>query len=149
MDCNIRTATQNDMEQILIMAKCFWSYTDFEESFCAESAAKYADISLDQGLLSVIEKDGELIGMVSAIAAPLLGNAVAMLAQEICYWIDQAHRSEGLSKALLAHLEQSAKKAGVKYLTMTAIKAGTPEIAKKIYIDRGYSELETNFIKVL
>lgn len=145
----IREATQDDIEQILIMCAHFWENTDYEEEFNAEDTRVMVQSALSQGLLAVAEVEAGVIGFVAGIKGPLMANHSVLTGTELAWWIEPEHRKGRLGIDLMLYIESLARIQGVKYWNMISMESSNPEVANRIYKRLGYIKSETSFTKVI
>lgn len=144
----IRSATIDDIDQILVMSAHFWEQTIYEEPFVYEDTRIMVEVSLDHGLLAVADLDG-VVGFVAGVKAPLLGNHTVLTGTELAWWLEPEHRKGRLGIDLMLYIEKLAKMQGIKYWNMVSMESSSPEIANKIYGKLGYSKTETSHTKVI
>lgn len=145
----IRAGQKSDIPAIVTMASEFWGHTIYTEPVCPESVSLMANHCIDNGLMSVLEIDGEVVGFASGVKGPLLGNNSVMAGTEIAWWVDPDHRSGKNGVALLKHIEGLAKEAGIKYWNMAYMESSMPEQIKSIYEKLGYQQTEVIYSRVL
>lgn len=72
-------------------------------------------------------------------------NTGELIATELFWFVDASARGRGIK--LLNAFEKWAKKEGCKKTIMVHLSDSIPEEVKKIYIRKGYIELETHYMK--
>ena len=144
----IRLAEDKDLDSILRMAADFWLQTQFNEPFEAEHTRHYVQMAFDQGLLAVVEIDGENVGFCAAIKSFILGSTKAYGATELAWWLDPEHRKGKNGIALLLFMEGLVKEQGIKYWTMVSMQSSMPEQVGRMYERMGYVHSETSYTKV-
>lgn len=145
----VRLGTESDFESIIDMADSFWLNTIYKEDFCRDTVWAMLKLCLDQQLLSVIENDGELVGFACAIKGGLLANNEVYAGTELAWWVEPDHRGGRNGIALLKHLEDLARKAGIKYWNMAYMESSMPKIIEEIYKKLGYVVNEVIYTKIL
>jgi GNAT superfamily N-acetyltransferase len=144
-----RKATEADIPYVTVLGEEFWSTTAFEEESDTTSIYNAAKECFRQGLLAVLEEDGEVVGFVAGLAHPLLGNNKVKAGGELAYYIDPDFRKGRGAIELMKQIETQAKDIGVKYWTMVSMECSHPEVAESIYTRLGYNKFETSFTRIL
>jgi len=146
----VRSGTELDFESIIDMADSFWLNTIYKEDFCRDTVWVMLKLCLDHQLLSVIElEDGKLVGFACAIKGGLLANSEVYAGTELAWWVDPDHRGGRNGIALLKHLEELARKAGIKYWNMAFMESSMPKVIEEIYKKLGYVVNEVIYTKIL
>ncbi len=145
----IRAGTEDDYDAITSMAEEFWQYTIYDEKFCPDTVRAMTALCDEQGLLSVLQVGGKVVGFACGVKGPLLANSEVLSGTEIAWWVDPAHRSGRNGIALLKHIERLAKKAGIKYWNMAYMESSMPEEIKSIYERMGYKRSEVIYTRIL
>lgn len=145
----IRNGEYKDLPRIVEMAREFWSHTIYDEEYCPDTVYVMAELSLNQGLLSVLEVDGIARGFACGIKGPLLANSEVFTGTELAWWVDPEYRQGKNGIGLMEHLENQAKEVGIKYWNMAYMESSMPEVIKGIYKKMGYTKVESTYMKVL
>ena len=145
----IRSGEEKDLDSIVNMAEEFWKHTIYDEPFCDESVKKMALMCMSQGLLSVLEIAGKVVGFACGLKGALLGNNSVTSGSELAWWVDEDHRQGKNGIALLRHIEGLAKDAGIKHWNMAYMESSMPESIKTIYERMGYTKTEIIYSRVL
>lgn len=146
----IRAAKESDFGQILILCREFWRHTIFNhEPFEDDHALEMVKMSLDHGLLAVLEINNEIVGFVMGIKSYLVASTSALTGIEIAWWVNEDHRKNKNGIKLLLFIEDLAKKQGIKYWNMVAMESCNPEVARQIYGKLGYKMTESTYTKEL
>jgi GNAT superfamily N-acetyltransferase len=145
----VREGSLNDLQAIVGMAAEFWCHTIYDEPVCDKSVEGMAMLCIDQGLMSVLTSDDEVVGFACGVKGPLLGNNEVSTGTEIAWWVDPEHRHGRNGIALLKHIEGLAKLAGIKYWNMAYMESSMPEQVKAIYEKMGYRKTEVIYSRVL
>lgn len=147
---NVRPAVDSDIPVIVRMGRSFWAQTFFSEiPYCPDSIAYQCRLMMEYRLLLVGEINGDVIGAVGALAAPLYGNMDYLVASELFWYVEPECRNTGIGKLMLDGIERAAKARGVHSFSMMALEAVEPEKAAAIYRRLGYVATEHAFSKVL
>jgi len=144
----IRTATEQDFEQILDMSARFWLETQFDEPFERDHTLNMVNMAFDHGLLAVVEIEGRCVGFCAAIKSFILGSTKAMCATELAWFVYPEHRGGKNGVALLQFMEGLVKEQGIKYWTMITMVSSMPEQVGRMYEKLGYVRSETCYTKV-
>ena len=145
----IRQATNEDILDILLMAKEFWQVAPFAEEFCPNQTQKMIELSLSHGLLAVAEDKDEVCGFISAIKGPLLCSTQSLIATELAWFVKPKKRGKLHGIELLKFLERLCIEQDVKYLIMLYMEESMPEQVKRMYLEMGYTLQESSYRKVL
>lgn len=145
----VRDGKPYDLDTVTDMSRQFWKLTAYTEPFDAAHARAMAEAALEHGLLAVLEVEGQVRGFCAALKFPLLANAATLQATEIAWWVDPDARQGRNGIALMKHMEDLCRDQGVKYLNMVVMESCNPEVGAAIYEARGYSKLETTYMRVL
>src|SRR5690606_18055436 len=117
--------------------------------YCPDSAAATCAQCLAQGLLLVAEIDGQLVGFIGAIAAPMPLQRAVPVAAEQFWWVEEAARGSGAGRLLLEGIEDAARQLGLRYLAMAAFEGLKIESVARLYARTGYVASERTFVKRL
>lgn len=148
----IRTARIEDCAEIARLGRIFhaeaaWGdVAEFIEDDC-QKTLEHLCASPD-GILLVLERDGQITGMAGGLCSPLYFNFAHKTGQELFWWVSPDERgSSGLR--LLDALEDEARARGCLSWAMIALDKVAPERTSRIYERRGYRASERTFIKRL
>lgn len=148
----IRPAVPDDAEVLLDMGQAFHAEAGYADrfDFVPGDFAVALDAMSDAGLLLVAEKDGQVVGMAGADAAPLIFNRSVRIGREAFWYIQPAHR-KGIGRELLSALECAAKSYGAAIFDVVAEDGeGKRGVAlARLYRAASYSPAESVFRKVL
>jgi len=152
----IRTATMDDIPQIVEMAKRFYAYSPYPVIYgnlSKEQAAGiaivsmqgYAECGITPGVMLVAEDDGVIVGMLAMHIDPAT-YAPEVCAAESAWWVDQTHAGLGIYPALVDRAEQEAKARGATVSAMGVMgkKSGA---AVKMLKKRGYTKSHVVMMK--
>lgn len=147
----IRPARPEDAPVIAALGAQFhaeagWAdIVDYVAADCEKSLAHL--IAADDGILIVLERDGEIAGFAGGMASPIYFNFAHKTGQEFFYWIRPGMRGDGLR--LLEALEDEARAIGCKSWVMISLDKVSPEQTGRLYERRGYRASEHTYIKRL
>ena len=100
--------------------------------------------------LLVAETDsGEIVGTTAGVLFPLWCNKEHITGQEMFWYVDPAHRRTRAGGLLFKALEEWAKGAGARSFSMSSIASKHQKRVNQVYEKRGYTAMETTFIKEL
>jgi GNAT superfamily N-acetyltransferase len=146
----IRASVPDDLPKLLEMGRAFNEEAGYSESVPFDEstfAALVAGLAL-AGLLFVVEKGGEVIGMAAADVAPSICNRNVRIGREAFWYVEPNHR-KGIGKKLLSALEWAAKNHGATFFDVVA-EVGKRDLAlARIYEAAGFSPSERTFRKRL
>lgn len=145
----IRNGEHTDVPAIVDMAREFWSHTVYEDPYDPESVARMATLCIDQGLMSIAQIGGCIVGFACGIMGGLLGNGSVRTGTEVAWWLNPEHRNGKVGILLLKHLEDRARDAGIKYWNMAYMMSSMPEQVESIYQRLGYTKTEVIYSRVL
>ena len=146
----IRVGTIEDFEDVIEIVSGFWLHTQFkDEEFCGDTTWAMLKHCEKDGLLSVVEIGGEIVGFGCSVKGGLVCNASIYQATELGWWVNPEHRGGRNAIALLKHMEGQAVKAGVKYFSMVYMETSMPDTVRGIYERMGYNKAETVYTKVM
>lgn len=149
----IRSARPDDIPALLEMGRRFFDASGYAEltSYDPASFAETLTSVMESpiGCLLIAERNGEPAGFCCAIAFPFFFNKGGVNAQELFWWVDEAHRGSGIGAAMLVALEQWAESVGAKSLMMLSLASLDPESVARMYTKAGYRPAEQTFIKRL
>lgn len=142
----IRKTEEKDFLDILYLCELFWDETEYNDVFDPNYCYEVIHTCYQQGLSAVIDKGG-VVGFISGIAVPLLGNGQSRMAVEQGFYILPEHRGSGLK--LLRFYEKLVREQSVKYSVLTCLQSCEPDKAQKLYEHEGYHLSERNYLKVM
>jgi len=145
----VRDGTAEDLPAVVEMAREFWTHTMYEEPFDADYVAFMAAMSIEHGLLAILEVDGVIEGFTAGLKSPLLACAAVLSGTEIAWWVNPEARKGRNGIALMQHIEKMARAQGVKYWNMIVMESCQPEVGAAIYTRLGYKKSETSYTRVL
>lgn len=119
-------------------------------AFCAHLGEAGDDHSMVLTAKSLIDSEDSILlmddgAMAAALVYPHFFNTDVKIAQELFWWVDEDRRGTGVAIRLLNGLEDWARGAGAKSLTMISMGGGVGEIYKR----RGYRPFEETYVREL
>jgi len=145
-DYNLRLATQEDVLNIVIIAKeAYLEATDTEAySFDPQKILSLAQNSIekDDFLVLILEKDGEVVGYFFGMVTECF-FAVERQSVNLSWFISKSHRSLKNALSILKVYEDWSKKSGAVVTNMVDIKLNSDKIFKRL----GYTLTENTYVK--
>lgn len=150
MAVEIRPATVDDVDGIVEMARKFYETTDYASLCPMEDiqAAGLACLLIDSGVMIVVERDGELIGMAGLHIEPFTFNPTITMATELVYWLNPEARGGMIAAHLLEAITEECKASGCDVIRMMTLRTSPPQAAA-LYDRYGYTPSENVFTKRL
>ena len=145
----IRHATPVDIPRILEMAERFINNSAYSNvlTFRVEALERLADVVVGQlgaVLIATVPAGGSVaMFVVVALEDPLTGDRYA---EEVAWWVEPEHRGGLIGPRLLAAAETWARENKCPVLRM---RAPVGSDVGAFYLRRGYTEVETIYVKVL
>lgn len=146
----IRQAEPKDMPAIIEMGEAFFAEAGWaaRAEFCRDSFTETATTMMRNGILLVVDRNGEAVGMAAAVSSPAYWNRKVFIGQELWLYCKPAHR-KGVGAELLRQLESAAKARNVQFFGMVAEHGLRHEALAQVYKRAGYSLAEHTFCKAL
>lgn len=146
-----RLAVPSDIPRLVEMAAAFVDYAGFEAMGFPFAPVKTATLMAElmaspKALLLVGGSDGEVRGMIGALAYPMFFSE-GLMAQELFWWAEPA--TPGLGDRLLEMAERWAALKGCGSLSMVALSERRGRAVGRRLKSRGYVRMEERFIKRL
>ena len=144
----VRLATTDDIPSLLDLFDRFHAYAGADKGlpYDRESMADYVTIMLHvtTSAIFVIEEGGKIVGSICGLLHPWYGDMRVRMVMENWFWVDPgSNRARELEDAITCW----AKENGASRLIMVSIASEREEAVKRYYRMRGYSYLESHFIK--
>lgn len=144
----IRTIEAGEVKRLVDLGAEFYAESGLPGSFIPDVFTAFWTrfIESNVGEIFVIEERGHFLGTLGALYAndP---NDGALVANEFFWYVTKEARKNGLR--LLDAYEESARARGAKRMSMVHLSNLAPDTLKKLYLRRGYRELETHYMKGL
>lgn len=147
---SIRNATHDDIPRIVEMAGRFYETTAYAEQvpMAKESAAGLAILTMESGVMLVVECDKAVVGMACLFVDRFTFNINRTVAHELAYWIEPEHRGGMLAARILKAIEAACLERGVDWIHMAHLPT-SPEMTGQLYERFGYTCSGTNYMKVI
>lgn len=149
----IRLATPEDIPRILQMAYGFHedAIRPLGLGYTPASFGAYLVFLIQSPIASVfvLEEDGRIRGTIAGLISPwfMCGSDVILTEQWV--WVEPEARGGGAFSALLKALTRWGIGLGATKLCMVAIGSGTEKQVREFYSRRGFTYMETHFLKDL
>jgi GNAT superfamily N-acetyltransferase len=137
-------AQKKDLEQIDVLCRQFSEASHFVK-YKPDVFRRTWESLIDSGFGVLLVQD-DFHGMLGAMAYPD-PNSGETIATEMFWWVDPQHRGKG--QELLSAYEQWASAVGATKAIMVHLSDSMPERLKMLYKRKGYSEMETHYVKDL
>lgn len=146
----IRSATLNDMADILRLSALFYAQTDYRHfaRFDEPTVEKLATMLIASGVMLVAERNGYVVGIVGLYVGPWLFNADTVSANEVVWYVEPDAQNVGLGRSLLQAIDPACRAKGAAIIQMVTLST-SPEHAAAAYAAEGYTHSETCYTKVL
>lgn len=141
----MRAATLSDAPAILKMAIAFHSAWGQSKSLQEARVAVFVREAITNPAMLCVVTGEPVCGFMVARAGDnyLTGERVA---EEICLWVDPSNRG-GRGADFIAALESWADEKKCEIIKLTAQSSMRPEAVSRLYKSKGYSPIETAFVK--
>ncbi len=148
----IRPATVSDIPEIARLGERFHAAAGWGDIFAYsvdDCAASLTNFMASDAFICLVADDGGIFGMAAGIVSPVYFNHAHKSGEELFWWVDPEHASQGTGIRLLIALEDEAKARGCESWQMKSIDRLNGERMGKLYERRGYRASEHSFIKRL
>lgn len=149
----IREATEDDLDQIVLLGKKFFDYSVYSEHAtydeCSVRELTSSLININEGLLLTVEYGEKLVGILGAVLFPLFFNKHHLVCQELFWFVDQEYRDKKIGMDLLKATEVWAKIQGAKTMMMVSLSNDESKNVKRLYTMNGYNPNEQYFLRGL
>lgn len=147
----IRRATVEDIQELVEVGEQFYNYAAKGKGlgFDPKGLEDYLHVLHNMGTIAifVMEEDGKIIGSIAGIVSPWYLDPSVRIVQEHWWWILPDHRGAIGALRMENTLSKWGKELGATKIIMSSIDSPDEESVKEYYKKRGYSYMETNFIK--
>jgi len=147
----IRPAINGDIPRIVEMSKHFHTEALLSSGlgYVADDIGEYTKMLLENAITEVfvLEVDGVVQGTIAGIVAPFYLKKTDIILTEHWIWIETAYRGNGQLGKLISTLINWGKSLGANKLMLVSVGSLTEERVKEYYVNKGFSYLETHFIR--
>lgn len=142
----IREATQDDVFDILILAKEFSKEApqSHKWSKAKTEAFLFSALQADTMTILVLEVDGDIVGAIVAVVTEMYMSHTT-IASELAWFVSKAYRGKPSSLKLVFAYEDWAKSKRAQYIGMGDIQ-GISNL-EKLYTRLGYKKFESVYMK--
>lgn len=146
MTTNIRSMTEEDVLDVLILAKEFSREAPSTHKWDKNKTLLFLESALQMPNMEVFvcEKDGEIVGGLVACMSEMY-MSYKKIATEFAWFVSKDARGTSTAIRLVKHFEEWAKQNGADYVTMSDIQ-GINNLSE-LYTKMGYKSSETTYLK--
>jgi GNAT superfamily N-acetyltransferase len=142
----IRTATQDDIFDILVLAKNFSKEAPTTHKWDKEKTAQFLVSALENPIMEIFVADTgeEIVGALVCMKSELYMSRTTVCT-ELAWFVDKQYRGSPSALRLLKTFEKWAKEQKADYTIMGDI-AGITDLGS-LYTKLGYTKAETTYMK--
>lgn len=149
----IREATVGDTEEVIALMSAFHAESVYGQAPMDEPSLRLTIEMLTASAIGSLwvasTDDGRIVGVTGGLITPTWWNRNITSAAEFLWFVHPDHRRSKAGKLLFQALEAWAKDAGATYIMMASAAGKHQKRVNQIYEGRGYSPIETSYIKEL
>ena len=145
----IREAAETDLDAIAEMGVKFSAYTAYAQHMnpTKEQLFNAFKTLIEIGKIFVAEIDGKVVGFIACLVHPSWFSQTTLIAMEMAWWIEEAHRGGVSGIRLVKAYEEWAKQMGASFICMSDLmsdgNAGLGNMLERL----GYSMTERTHMK--
>lgn len=145
---DIRPLEREEICRLIPLAEQFYAEGKLPGRLVPEKFISTWETLFDQecGYILGMFEGTELVGTLGAMTYPDIYDG-DLIATEMFWFVNEQHRGRGLQ--LFNEFEKWAAEIGAVRIVMIHLKNLSPDVLHKLYVKRGYNEIETHFIKDL
>lgn len=148
----IRESTEHDIPRLVELGQKFFDMTELDKvtNYDPDSTREIIK-ALTNGkdsIIFVLDTGSEVVGAVGATIYPFYFNKESKVAQELFWFVEEAHRGSLSSVKLFKKLENWARDNGATTISMVALGCNYDQVSE-FYIGQGYYRQETHFMRRL
>ena len=147
----VRKATEVDLPEYIKLAQAFHTASPMHGSIDFDvpgySQFYLSSIQNDSVGIWLAEIDNVIVGICGALVYPLYFNPLALVVQELWWWLTPASRGSGAGGQMFKQIEQWAKDKNASALFMIALEDNRAKKMENLYIRAGFKPMERTFIK--
>lgn len=146
--CNIRIATQDDLDAIMEMGEKFYNESPYAEvkPFNYKGMEDYAKELIDNHYMLLAEKEDGAVGMAASYITNMPINPDIFVATEVVFWVDPEYRGTSVAIRLMLALEDAVNTEEPDVKFMSALST-SPPVTERLYNKLGYHRVETAYMK--
>lgn len=123
------------------------AYEEFNWDFSFNSMVSTVDKGLYSGIVLILTKDDEVVGVLGAMVSED-GILTKKMANELVWYVKDGHGLKGFK--LVQAYEEWAQKVGIKYLVMSYLTTDKSDTTlDKLYKKKGFTLYEKAYMKEL
>lgn len=147
----IRDAKVADVDALIAMGHKFLGKSPFAGlTDMVDDDLAWAICNLiDNGVVFVAEKEGEIVGAIAGQISPLWFNRRSKVAVELAWWVDEDSRNGRAAIGLLRFFEEWAKAKGATMIAMSDLTIDNANPLGPLFAKLGYSMAERSHVKGL
>lgn len=145
----VRHATVADIDALIEMGKDFLAYSAYGKSIQMDhdQMAQGLCAVLDDGVILVAERGGEIIGGLVGKMSNVWFNPNIKVAAELGWWVKPEHRGSKLSIKLLREFERWGKAQGASFIALTDLVIGNETPVARLFEKLDYALVERAHLK--
>lgn len=146
----IRAAVPSDAARIAELGERFFNEAGWPQvaTWHEDSVRDFLGVLSAHGVLLVAEVGGVVVGMAGACIFPAYFNRDLKMAQELFWYVEEAHRKgKAIGAELLRAMEDAAKAKGAVVVIMSSVAKLRSEALDRLYGRDGYRPSEITYIK--
>ncbi len=142
----VRKASQDDVYEILVLAKKFFKESKFTYEFDIKALEENLRTILesDKFFLNVIDDEGEIVGFLAGVVTQTLFSP-DQVASELAWYVTPSSRGQKSSLKLMSQFEEWSKEVGAKFTCMSDIDPVND--LSDLYERKGYVLKEKTYVK--
>lgn len=145
----IRPAQKEDFGELARMGRAFVDIA-YGGNFDPDSFIKQVISMMNgTGVVFIMEVNGQVVGAAGALVYPKWFNHSIKVAQEVFWWVDEAHRGQLMSVRLFDAIDRWMMDSEATEHIVSNNATIEPEKAARFYQHRGFVWSESNFVRRL
>jgi len=146
---NIRDATLDDIEELLLMAEEFTTETDISEMFNKEHMRLLYTTYIPHvdGVCIVLTKEDKVVGVIGGVVAQHTFNPEVVILSELLWFVSKTYRKSMQSIKLFKRFEQEGIRLGATQVYVCLRSNLKDQSVQRVYERLGYTEKERTYVK--